>query len=59
MIDVEKLREDLISYFGTAMYYNPAAMFDLEKVRKADEEELIKIALNKKFDLERYRVKKR
>ena len=56
-INIEKLREDLINYFGTAMFYNPTAMMNLEKVKKASEEELIKIALDNKFDLERYQIR--
>ena len=55
MIDIERLRDDLISFFGTAMSYNRMAMMDLEKVKKASEEELIRIALENKFDLERYK----
>ena len=29
MIDYEKLRKDLIDYFGTAMSFNPMAIMDL------------------------------
>lgn len=57
MIDIERLRDDLIDYFGTAMFYNPAAMMDLEKVRKASDEELIEIAKNNGFDLDKYRIR--
>lgn len=57
--DIERLREDLINYFGTAMFCNPNAMMDLEKVRNASEEELIKIAQDNKFKLEKYKVKVR
>lgn len=57
MIDIDRLREDLINYFGTAIYYNPMAIMDLEEVKKADEKKLIEIALDNKFDLERYKIK--
>ena len=58
-MELEKLRKDLIDYFGTAMIYNPMAMMDLEKVRKASEEELIDIAMDNKFNLNKYKVKVR
>lgn len=57
MIDIDRLRDDLINYFGTAIYYNPMAIMDLEEVKKADEKKLIEIALDNKFDLERYKIK--
>lgn len=56
-IDIERLREDLIDYFGTAMFCNPNAMMDLEKVKKASEEELIRIAKDNKFELDKYRIR--
>lgn len=58
-MDIERLRDDLISYFGTAIYYNPMAIMELEEVKRANPEELIKIAINNKFDLERYELKER
>lgn len=57
MIDIDRLRDDLINYFGTAIYYNPMAIMDLEEVKKVDEKKLIEIALDNKFDLERYKIK--
>ncbi len=59
MIDIERLREDLINYFGTAMFYNPVAMMDLEKVKRANTDKLIDIAIDNGFDLERYKIKER
>ena len=53
-IDIEKLRGDLIDYFGTAMQYNPVALMDLTKVENASPDELINIALKNGFDLEYY-----
>jgi hypothetical protein len=58
-MDIERLRDDLISYFGTAIYYNPMTIMELEEVKRANEYELIKIALDNKFDLERYEIKER
>lgn len=59
MIDIERLREDLITYFGTAIYYNPMAIMELEEVKKASDEELIQKAKENNFNLERYRIKER
>ena len=53
-IDTETLREDLINYFGTAMYYNKIAMIDLIKVENCNDEELIKIAIENGFNLNKY-----
>ena len=56
-IDFERLREDLINYFGTAMYNsNPVAMFKLSEVMSASYGELIRIAINNGFNLNDYVV---
>jgi len=57
-IDVDKLREDLIDYFGTAMQFNPVAVVDLGVVENASPEQLVNIALQNGFDLEEYDVNK-
>lgn len=56
-IDIERLREDLINYFGTASSYNPIAMMDLIKVENASDDEIIKIAKKNNFDLKQYIIK--
>lgn len=56
MIDVEKLRSDLIDYFGTAMAGFPVAMMDLSKIEKATEDELITIARQNGFSLDKYLI---
>ena len=53
-IDIEKLRSDLIDYFGTAISFNPIATMDLIKVENASYEELIDIAIKNNFDLNNY-----
>ena len=54
-IDFEKLRSDLINYFGTAMMSGfGIAVMDLTKVERATDEELIEIALECGFDLNNY-----
>ena len=54
MIDYEKLRKDLIDYFGTAMSCNPMAIMDLSRVESASDDELVEIALKNNFDLNKY-----
>lgn len=56
-IDIEKLRKDLVNYFGTAMMYNPMAMMELSKVEKASPEELVEIAIANGFNLYDYEIK--
>ena len=54
-IDVERLRNDLEDYYGTAMHSGfPMAVLDLGKVSRASERELIEMAEKKGIDLRRY-----
>ena len=54
-IDFERLRQDLIDYFGTAMTIGfGAAIIDISKVENASNEELINIAKQNGFDLNNY-----
>ena len=56
-LDYNKLRSDLIDYFGTAMFNaSPLAMIELSKIENATPEKLIKIALNNNFDLSEYQL---
>ena len=56
-IDIEKLRRDLIDYFGTAMASGfGMAVMDLTRVERASDQELINIALDCGFDLNDYVV---
>ena len=55
-IDIDKLREDLIDYFGTAMGLFPVATMNLVEVQTASSEKLIQIALKNKFNLNNYVV---
>ena len=54
MIDYEKLRKDLVDYFGTAFTLNSMAMVDLLRVQNASDEELVDIAKRNGFDLTKY-----
>ncbi len=53
-INFDKLRVDLIDYFGSAMGMFPVAMMDVSKVEQATEQELIKLAKQNGFDLRKY-----
>ena len=53
-IDIERLRRDLIDYFGTAMSVFPVAMMELSQVQNASPEKLIEIAKKNGFDLRDY-----
>lgn len=54
-IDIEKLRKDLIDYYGTAMFNaSPLAIIELTKVENASPQQLINIALKNNFDLTEY-----
>ena len=54
MIDYEKLRKDLIDYFGTAMSFSPMAIMDLSRVESASDDELVEIAKRNGFELTKY-----
>lgn len=56
-IDYEKLRNDLIDFFGTAIVYNPMAVIELSNVQNASNYNLIQIALKNGFDLSEYEQK--
>ena len=54
-IDYNRLREDLIEYFGTAMFNgSPLAIIEISKIEYATDEELIDIAQKTNFNLEKY-----
>ncbi len=56
-IDVEKLRKDLIDYFGSAMFSGlPMAIVDLSDIETASNDELIEIAKKNNFDLTKYQI---
>lgn len=55
LFDIEQLRDDLKDYYGTAMFGGfPMAMIEAEKVLRASDEELIRIAEKNGIDLKRY-----
>ena len=55
-IDYEKLKNDLIDYYGTASYNGfPMAIIELSNVENASYEELINIAIKNNFNLNNYK----
>lgn len=56
-IDYEKLRKDLIDYFGSAMPYFGVAMIEVSNIERASNEELVRIANKNHFDLSKYKQK--
>ena len=54
-IDIERLRKDLLDYFGTALFtVSPLAIMELNKLERANPEELINLAINNNFNLNKY-----
>lgn len=54
-IDIDKLRQDLIDYYTSAMFMvSPVALVDLTEVENADSEKVKKIAINNGFNLDNY-----
>lgn len=55
-MDYIKLRKDLIDYYGSAMIGGfPIAMMNLTKVEKVSDDELVEIAVEVGFDLNKYK----
>ena len=55
--DYERLRRELIDYFGTAMVNASfMAVSDLTRIERASDEELLKIAMECGVDLNKYLV---
>lgn len=54
-INIEKLRKDLIDYYGTASFNSSQlAIIEMSKIENANNEEIIKIAKENKIDLNKY-----
>ncbi len=44
MMDIERLRQKLIDYYGTLAQYFPPAYLEIDKIRKMSPEEVIATA---------------
>ena len=54
-VNINKLRRDMIDYYGTASFNGfPAAVMDLSKIERMSDEELLQFAIEKNVDLEKY-----
>ena len=54
-INIERLRKDLLDYFGSAMVSGfPPAMMDVMRIESASTETLIRIASENGVDLGKY-----
>ena len=54
-LDIDRLRDDLKDYYGTAMFNaSPMAVIDLGKVERASEQEIVDLAQEQGFDLRDY-----
>ena len=54
-IDIERLRNDLKDYYGTAGFNGfPAAIMELADVENMSEEQLIRFAVERGVNLEKY-----
>ena len=56
-IDIDRLREDILDYYGTAMFNGfPMAVMDLSKVERMSDRELVELAQKNGVDLRKYIV---
>ena len=54
-IDVDRLRDDMKNYYGTAMFnVSPVAVMDLARVEQASDQEIIEMAQKNRVNLEDY-----
>ena len=59
-IDIHRLRNDLLDYYGTAAASGmSAAMITLSQIETLSDQELIKYAIKENISLEKYTVFKR
>ena len=54
-LDYDKLKADLIYLYSHAMNAYPVAIVDIIRVEEASEDELVRIARMRKFDLSKYK----
>ena len=54
VINIEKLRKDLIDYYGTGSMNWPVAQIDVFDLENASDEEVYEFAVKKKVNLNKY-----
>ena len=55
-IDIEKLRSDLIDYYGSLAQFYPSAYLEVSRIENASYDEVVRIALSNGFDLSKYQI---
>lgn len=55
-IDYEKLRRDLIDYYGTASQIFPMSIMEISKVERATPNQLIELANKNGFNVSDYEI---
>ena len=53
-IDYDRLRRDLIDYYGTGSMFNPEMMILLNRLETCSNEELIEFAINNSINIDDY-----
>ena len=56
IIDGDKLKNDLMDYYGSATPFYHAAFLDVSRVENATPEELVNIAISNNIDLSEYEL---
>lgn len=57
IIDGDKLKRELMDYYGSATPFYPAAFLNVSRVENATPEELLDIANSNNVDLSSYEIK--
>ena len=55
-IDIDRLRSDLIDYFGSATPFYPVAYMDVIDLENASDKRIIEIAISNNINLDNYKV---
>ena len=59
MYDIEWIRYDLIEFLGGGVCIYPALAEEIEQIRVASDEDVIRVAISYGIDVEDYRIKDR
>lgn len=54
-IDIEKLRNYLINYYGTASTKYPQAIYEVIELENSSEEKVLKLALKNNINLDKFK----
>ena len=60
MIDIQKLRNDIKDYYGTAAFNGfPMAMVDVINVDRLSDQEIVDLAMKREMSLEKYFIQEK